>query len=67
MDEISKGYRDAEQDTREGLRGADIPAPREEAGNIGDNLGHDLGNLGDDVGGVADRTFPDTPVSDNTM
>ncbi len=70
MDDIRAGYRDAEQETDEAIRGQDGRTPADEGGNIGDRLGHDLGNLGEhpgDVGGSTDTTFPKAPVGEHSM
>jgi hypothetical protein len=45
----------------------ELPDPGDQAGNIGDALGHDPSNLGDDVHGGADQTFPDVQPSDKTF
>lgn len=67
MDERSRDDRDAEPDTRGGLGGGTTSDPSDQAGDIGNALGHDLGNLGDTVPAGGDQTFPSTPVSENTM
>jgi hypothetical protein len=50
MDDIKKGYREAEETTKETMRKADGEEDfADKVGNLGDDIRKNLGNLGDDV------------------
>jgi hypothetical protein len=55
MDDIKKGYREAEETSKETLRKADGEEDLgDKVGNLGDDIRKNLGNLGDDVRESAD-------------
>ena len=50
MDDVKKGYREAEETAKETMRKADgEESLADKAGNLGDDINKTLGNLGDDV------------------
>ena len=55
MDDVKKGYREAEETTKETLRKADGEEDlSDKVGNLGDDIRKNLGNLGDEVREKAD-------------
>ena len=55
MDEIKKGYREAEETAKENWRKADGEEDlADKAGNLGDDVRKHLGNAGDDIRSGAD-------------
>ena len=55
MDDVKKGYREAEETAKETMRKADgEESLADKAGNLGDDIRKNLGNLGDDVREAAD-------------
>ena len=55
MDDVKKGYREAEETTKETLRTADGEEDLgDKVGNLGDDIRKTAGNLGDDVRNAAD-------------
>ena len=68
MDILKERYSEQDPESTEGVVGdRQLPDLKDETGSIGDALRQDPSNLGDDVHPGADRTFPDTPISDKTM
>jgi hypothetical protein len=50
MDDLKKGYREAEETTKETLRKADGEEDLgDKVANLGDDIKKNLGNLGDDI------------------
>ena len=57
MDDVKKGYREAEETTKEALRKSDGEEDlSDKVGNAGDDARKQLGNLGDDARDAADVT-----------
>ena len=55
MDDVKKGYREAEETAKETMRKADGEEDLgDKVGNLGDDIRKNLGNLGDDVREAAD-------------
>jgi hypothetical protein len=49
MDDIKKGFREAQESTKETWRNRDGESPSDAVGNAGDDLRKGLGNAGDDT------------------
>ena len=49
MDDVKKGYREAEETTKEAWRKRDGEDLADKVGNLGDDIRKELGNLGDDA------------------
>ena len=54
MNEIKKGYREAEETAKETWRKSDGEDLADKVGNLGDDIRKNLGNLGDDVSSAVD-------------
>jgi hypothetical protein len=54
MDDIKKGYREAEETTKEAWRNRDGEDLSDKVGNLGDDISKNLGNLGDDARNAID-------------
>jgi hypothetical protein len=55
MDQVKKGYREAEETAKETWRKADGEEDlADKVGNLGDDIRKNLGNAGDDVRGAVD-------------
>jgi hypothetical protein len=54
MDDIKKGYREAEETSKEAWRNRDGEDMADKAGNLGDDISKNLGNLGDDARNAID-------------
>ena len=55
MDDIKKGYREAEETTKEAWRNRDGEDLADKVGNLGDDISKNLGNLGDDARNALDN------------
>lgn len=57
MDDVKKGYREAEETAKENWRKADGEEDlADKVGNLGDDIRKGLGNAGDDIREGLDRT-----------
>ncbi len=66
MDDLKKGYREAEEKARETWRNADGESVSDRLGNAGDEIRKDLGNLGDDARNAGDDARHDGDTADTT-
>jgi hypothetical protein len=55
MDDLKKGYREAEETTKEAWRNRDGEDLADKVGNVGDDITKHLGNLGDDTREAIDK------------
>jgi hypothetical protein len=56
MDDVKKGYREAEETTKEAWRKSDGEDLADKVGNAGDDIRKGLGDAGDDIRKGVDRT-----------
>jgi hypothetical protein len=62
MDDVKKGYREAEETTKEAWRKSDGEEDlSDKLGNAGDEARKNLGNLGDDARDAADDATDEEP------
>ncbi len=55
MDDMKKGYREAEETSKEAWRNRDGESPADALGNLGDDVRKNLGNAGDEANKEADQ------------
>jgi hypothetical protein len=60
MDDMKKGYREAEESSKEAWRNRDGESVKDALGNAGDDLRKDLGDAGDDTRAGADDAAKET-------
>jgi len=56
MDDMKKGYREAEETSKEAWRNRDGESVTDALGNAGDDMRKNLGDLGDDAREEADKS-----------